>query len=192
MYRRGNLEFNDIKEKIKLIEGSNTDYISENGNVYKKNLSTNLFFKKLNHLSKSTGYIYCGITMSDGKNYQRRVHKLVAQAFIEKIEGKDIVGHSDNDKTNNKVSNLYWTTISENTQKAFDDKLIVNAKGFDDSQSIAVDVFDINMNFIKTFGSQREAAKELGVSNSTIGRQCNGVNGVKEKPRCGYIFRFHK
>lgn len=186
----GNIKLEDINERIKLIDGSNTDYVSENGNIYKKNLNTGLFLKKKTRIVKNTGYVYCGITKADGKNYTMRVHILVAKAFIPLIEGKEIVGHKDNNKTNNNYKNLYWTTISENTQKAFDDGLIKNDKGFDDSQSMPVDVFDINGNFITTYGSQREASKALNISNSTIGRQCAGK--FKGKPRCGYIFKYHK
>ena len=191
--KNGKLKFEDIHERIKLIDGSNTDYISENGNVYKKNLNTGLYLKKKTHVVKSCGYVYCGITKADGKNHSMRVHKLVANAFIPKIDGKNIVGHQDNDKTNNVYTNLYWTTVSENTKKAFNDGLEINDKGFDDSQSMSVDVYDLKGNFIITYGSQREASEALKISNSTIGRQCiKQRDGIKYTPRCGYIFKFHE
>ena len=42
------------------------------------------------------------------------VHKLVAVAFIPKIEGKKEVDHIDRNKLNNSVENLRWVTSSEN------------------------------------------------------------------------------
>lgn len=47
--------------------------------------------------------------------YQRYfVHRLVALAFIEVVDGKDFVNHKDKDRKNNHVSNLEWCTHQEN------------------------------------------------------------------------------
>ncbi len=51
------------------------------------------------------------------KNNKRKryyVHRLVADAFCEKQEGKDYVNHKDLDRTNNDFSNLEWVTAKEN------------------------------------------------------------------------------
>lgn len=59
-------------------------------------------------LSKNGGY--CRITIS------KHVHRLVAEAFIEKPkdESKCWIDHIDGNKSNNEVSNLRWVTPSEN------------------------------------------------------------------------------
>ena len=58
-------------------------------------------------LSKNSGY--CRIAIS------KHVHRLVAEAFIEKpSEEKCWVDHIDGDRSNNNVSNLRWVTPSEN------------------------------------------------------------------------------
>lgn len=42
-------------------------------------------------------------------------HRIVALAFIPKIDGKCYVNHKDGNKLNNNVDNLEWCTKSENT-----------------------------------------------------------------------------
>ena len=178
----------DIKEEIRLINGSDTDYISPNGNVYKEYKNC-LFLKKKVRMNEHNGYGYCGITMNTGEgNKSKRVHRLVAEAYIPKENDKPIVGHKDNNKMNNCASNLYWTTVSENTQKAFDDGLIVNAKGYEDSQSIEVILLNMNENYIKRYGSISECSRDINVSKSTISRHCK-----KESKSCrkGYDFFYN-
>lgn len=43
------------------------------------------------------------------------VHRLVADYFIPNPDDLRYVGHKDHNKSNNDVSNLYWTTASDNT-----------------------------------------------------------------------------
>ena len=47
------------------------------------------------------------------------VHRLVAEAFISKIEGKDHVNHIDGNRSNNHVSNLEWVSNHENVAHAW-------------------------------------------------------------------------
>lgn len=181
------IEFEDVKERIEYIKDSNDYYISENGNVYSK--INEGFYKMSLNVNKNNGYVYCTITMKDMKKKSFRVHRLVAMAFVfNNNEENTIVMHLDNNKTNNHYSNLKWGTISENTKQAFDDGLEVNKKGYEDDQSNPIYVYDLMGNLLYDFGSISMASKELGISKSTISRQCKGVS--KGKPRCGYVFKF--
>lgn len=149
----------------------------------------NDYFKKIKvDISKSNGYAYIRIILSDGTSKKHRVHRLVAKYFVDNPNNLPIVMHLDNNKTNNHYSNLKWGTIQENTQQACDNGLIVNDKGYDDSQSNPIYVYDMNGDLLYSFGSISIASKELKISKSTISRQCNGT--TKGKPRCGFCFRY--
>lgn len=176
-----------IKEEMRLIKGSDTDYITPTGKVY-KDYNNNMFFPKSVFANKNNGYLYCNITYREGQK-QRRVHILVAEAFLENPNNFPIVMHKDNDKTNCNIENLKWGTVSENTKQAVQDGLLVNKKGWEDSQSIPVVAFNMEKEFIDKYGSVSEASRELNVTKTTILNQCN--HKIKTKPRCGYYFRYY-
>jgi hypothetical protein len=175
-----------IKEKLTLIVGSKTDYITPTGKIY-KDYGNDLFYPKVNFINKNNGYLYCGITYPEGQK-QRRVHILVAEAYIPNPNNYPVVMHKDNNKSNPIVSNLEWGTTSKNTKDAFKDGLVINKKGYEDNQSIAVCAFDMQHNLISEYGSVGEASRNIGVTKTTILNQCN--HNVKTKPRCGYYFRY--
>lgn len=176
----------NIKEEMRLINGSSTDYVTPTGNIY-KDYGNNMFYHKSVFPNKNNGYLYCGITYDEGQK-QRRVHILVAEAFIPNPNNCPVVMHLDNNKQNCCVENLKWGTTQENTQQAFNDGLQKNNKSWDDSQSIAVCSFDLNGNILNKYGSIGEASREIGVTKTTILNQCN--HNLKTKPRCGYYFRY--
>lgn len=176
----------DIQEEMRLIKGSSTDYITPTGKVY-KDYGNNMFYPKKNFINKANGYLYCGITYDNGQK-QRRIHILVAEAYLPNPNNYPIVMHKDNNKANPYVDNLEWGTMQENTQNAFNDGLAKNDKGWDDSQSIPVCSFDMQGNFLQAYGSVGEASRAIGVTKTTILNQCN--HNVKTKPRCGYYFRY--
>ena len=174
----------DIKEEMKLINGSLTDYITPSGEIY-KDYGNNKFFHKAQFLNH--GYWYCNITYKEGQR-QRRVHILVAEAYVPNPENLPIVMHLDSNKENKHFSNLKWGTISENTKQAYEEEMAHNDKGWEDSQSIPVCQFDLQGNLIDKFGSVGEASRQIGVTKTTILNQCN--HKVKTKPRCGFWFRY--
>lgn len=180
------IHISKINEQMKLIDGSETDYITPTGKVY-KDYGNNFYYPKTNFINKATGYVCCGITFPDG-NKQRRIHVLLAKAYIPNPNNYPVVMHLDNDKTNYNLNNLKWGTVSQNTKAAFDDKLQVNDKSWNDNQSIHVCCFDMNKNLLNKYGSIGEASRCIGVTKTTILNQCN--HNVKTKPRCGYYFRY--
>lgn len=164
-------------------------WIDIDGSVYaldKRNNSKNKLIKKAQ--TTTFGYKYCGIRYkNETQNRNKRVHRLVAEAFLPNPNNYNIVGHKNNIKSDNRVENLYWTTIKENTEKAVKDGLLKNDKGFDDSQSISVIMFDTYTNKqIGIFGSIKEASRITGISATTISRQSK----YKRPTRKNFYFRY--
>ena len=174
-----------IPSDAKKIEGS-YDYVDPRGNIYgierRKNGKTGQPFIKTQHTVY--GYKYCGINYIDRGVISKRVHKIVAQTFIPNPNNLPIVMHKDNNKKNNCVTNLKWGTISENTKQACDDKLLVNKKGFEDSQSIPCECYDTLTNeHIGTYGSLSIAEEETGVTVAGIMFQLNNPDAPIRKSK---------
>lgn len=70
---------------------------------------THLIFHDL----KESGYVEVLLVKNKEMRY-RRVHQLVAEAFIPNPDGKPQIDHIDGDRSNNRVENLRWCTQVEN------------------------------------------------------------------------------
>ena len=69
--------------------------------------------KILNPGKDKDGYLQVSLHCN-GKQHQRKIHRLVAQAFIENFDNLPMINHKDEDKTNNRVDNLEWCTAKYN------------------------------------------------------------------------------
>lgn len=146
---------------MRLIDGSDCDYITPSGVVYKYYYD-GMYFKKKNIINNHNKYVYCNITFSDGVNRARRVHVLLAKAYIRNFDTEHLklVGHKDDNKQNNELSNLYWTDNRENTQSAVNHGLNDQPKAEQNDNSILVKVIDKNNgNIVGVYGSIRECAR---------------------------------
>lgn len=69
------------------------------------------------HINNRTGYKFCQL-YKNKKMYNKPIHQLVADAFIERPAGLDYINHIDGNKHNNTVGNLEWCTNEYNHEHA--------------------------------------------------------------------------
>lgn len=111
----------------------------------------------------------------NNKANDHRIHRLVAQEFIQNKENKPEVNHKDGNKLNNHVSNLEWNTTQENLEhKRINNlgktlKAKLSATGINNSQAKLdeEDVIFIRTN-CETKIDIKKFSKELDVSIATI------------------------
>lgn len=114
------------------------------------------------HINKC-GYIELHLG-KDGKHYNRKIHRLVAEAFIPNPDQLPQVDHIDTDKANNIVSNLRWVTSKENNNnpKTIQNKRCGNAK------NKITQVFSTSGYLLYEFMSASEAARQLGMDRRKL------------------------
>ncbi len=124
----------------------------------------------------------------NGKQCLRKVHRVVAQAFIPNPDNLPEINHKNGIKIDNRVENLEWCTRSYNNQHAFDTGLklpTVMRKGKDNEQSIPVLQMDRIGSIVKRWESL-SSTREGGFNVANIHKCCNGkVKSVK-----GFIWRY--
>lgn len=114
---------------------------------------------------------------------------MVAELFLEPVEGKLYVNHKDCDKTNNHVDNLEWCTAQENSIHACEniaglkEKYKENIAKAIKASKLPIIVYQ-NGKYMGCFDSKKEAAEYLKIHEKTIYNSLyNGMTNRK-----GYSF----
>ncbi len=100
--------------------------------------------------------------------HHRKIHRLVAQAFIPNPENKKCVNHLDGNKFNNNVENLEWATHSENNKHTY-------TLGFKHPRIKWV--LDLQMGIY--YESAKEAAKAKNLDRSYVCKMLRGIRPNK-------------
>ena len=70
--------------------------------------------KFLSPATNKQGYYFVLLYDADGNKKGKRVNRLVAETYIPNPDNLPIVGHANDIKKDNRLSNLYWTDHKEN------------------------------------------------------------------------------
>lgn len=116
--------------------------------------------KQLKVILENTGY-YSVRLCKHGTRKKKYVHRLVAEAFIPNHEKLESVDHINFDRTDNRVENLRWLSLQDNTLHSFragrsgNEKPVLRSDG-------------------KWFRSGAEAARSLGGVQQGVSNVING------------------
>jgi hypothetical protein len=102
--------FNPHIETFAMIEGYEKYQVSNYGNVYNVVKKTMLYQN-----TNKDGYKIVFIQDTQRQYFRQfRIHRLVAEAFLNNPLDKSTVDHIDGDRTNNHIDNLRFSTRQEN------------------------------------------------------------------------------
>lgn len=125
--------------------------------------------KVLSPWKNSHGYLQVSF-YKKGKKYNKQVHRLVAEAFIPNPENKPTVNHCDEKgtKTDNRVSNLKWATMSDQMNHVHNNNLSSNIGETHVNAKIKkADIKDI-VNRRKNGDTLKDIARFYGVTRQAI------------------------
>lgn len=156
-----------------------------------KIVEKNIKGKILSPRKNNRGYYDINLKQHGTKTY-RTIHRLVAEAFLEKDESRNEVNHINGIKTDNRAENLEWCTRIENERHAW--KMALKRPNYEVLRNNAknsrkrVQLLDENNKVIKTYESILKASKELDIPMRDIVKVCKG----KYKSTRNKIFRYEK
>lgn len=163
------IKFNLIGLNMKAHPVYNNFIVHKDGKIF--STKTNKFIKTR---TSTKGYETFSTRLNgrNGKALFLRVHRLVAETYIENIDNKPFINHIDGNKLNNNVDNLEWVTSKENMKHAYVNNLLTIRKGEESTSSklTEVDIEFIRNNYksgSRIYGS-RALGKKYGVDHSTI------------------------
>lgn len=176
-------EYND--ERWKPIVGFPGYWVSNFGRIHGHQN------KILNQILNKDGYYKVTLCVN-GIHVDKRVNRLVAEAFLPNPNNLPIVMHLDNDRTNNYVDNLSWGTYSENNKYMYTcdrhpGSLTeeIREKALEKTRKPVLSI-NVKNGERKYFISQHDAARSLNVSQQHIWGVLNGYR----KTTGGYKFEY--
>ena len=147
--------------------------------------------KTIKWLISRHGYYYCHLWANNGNRYIR-MHRLLALAFIPNPNNYPLVRHLNDIKTDNRLENLAWGTMSENIKDSIKNGKY-NQEASEKARNIgrkisntkcSKKVLCIETNTI--FDNTKEAGDWLGVNRAGISGCCRG----KYKTIKGYHWKY--
>lgn len=117
-----------------------------------------------------SGYLRTMLKRDDGVIHTIKVHRIVAQTWVDNVEDKPEVNHINGIKDDNRAENLEWCTRQENITHCIENGLqyILKGEEIGNSKLTEKEVLEIRAKFIPRVCGRKMLSKEYGVSEATI------------------------
>ena len=143
--------------------------IYEDGRLWSK--KTRRFIKQFNNRG---GYPSLNLSRIGEKPKSFRVHRIVAEHFLPRVDGLNDVNHIDGNKTNNHVSNLEWSNKSLNGKHAYKLRLKIASPPIGEKHGMSVlkesDIFEIRRKHEIDKLSYLQIATQYDISKQQVWR----------------------
>ena len=184
----------DIKNFEKLYQVSNYGNVRSLDIIINckgaKGIDTHLRKGRILKQTKGSTEYYNVNLSKNGKVKLKRVHRLVAEAFISNPNNYPCINHKDGNKLNNNVENLEWCSYSYNNKEAYRIGLKQNKyKGkFGKNAQFSKPLLQYSIDgvFIKEWENAEQVKRELGFCAENIRNVCNG----RRKKANGYVWKY--
>lgn len=158
--------------------------VSTDGQVRNMNWRSPGRVRNLTPCRDKDGYLQ--VCLSDGNGHQKsyRVHRLVAEAFLDTFQSHLEVNHKDENKTNNSLDNLECLTPYRNCNYGTRNARMALAKrnvGGKKIRQLTLDGVAISV-----WESGHEINRQLGFDDGLISKVCRG----KKKSAYGYRWEY--
>lgn len=127
------------------------------------------------------GYIRHILISTDGKKENKGAHWLTATAFIPNPQGKKHANHINGVRSDNRISNLEWCTIKENSSTLKKVFAVANIAGRPIVQ------YNLDGSPVKLWNKGIDIERELKISRTLVQRCCKGLCDNYE----GFIWRYY-
>lgn len=173
--------WNPVKGYEGLYEVSNYGRVKRVAHSYisKRGITEQLKERALKNHKYPNGYEYV-VLSKNTEVHTRLVHRLVADAFIPNPNNYPVVDHINAKQNDNRACNLRWCTPSMNSRNP-----LTYQKQFT-SHGTEVDMLSLSGEYIRSFVTISQAAREMGVSFSAISKCVTGESNTS----AGYKWRY--
>lgn len=187
-------EWQDIKGFEGLYSVSNDGIVRSYDKIVQRKGNSPYFLKgrimKQNLVGPIGKQYLCVDLFKDGKRFSRKVHRLVAEAFLGNPNNLPCINHKNEDKLDNRIENLEFCSYSyNNTYNGVNIRNRMHQLN-NKKTSITVCQYDDDGIFIRSYPSLSEAARVTGLSIKTIRESCKANKDFFSRHPTKYGFRW--